>query len=230
MHKQQATNPAARHGRAALLRLGLREGRRRGRGSWHYVPLPASVEARRSAHSWPAVVGPDGKPVYARRRAAMTAIADARPRRAAGPPRSSARTASTRDAASRSCCFSAATFLLIVARRDRDLAGRSAAGRRSGASASASSSAPNVGPGAGASTAPPAPIDRHPGHRRARAARSPCRSASASPSSWSSCARRSLRRPIGTAVELLAGIPAIVYGMWGLFVFAPLFARHVQPC
>ncbi|MCW5759322.1 MAG: phosphate ABC transporter permease subunit PstC, partial [Phenylobacterium sp.] len=37
-----------------------------------------------------------------------------------------------------------------------------------------------------------------------------------------------LRRPIGTAVELLAGIPSIVYGMWGLFVFAPWFARRVQ--
>ena len=37
-----------------------------------------------------------------------------------------------------------------------------------------------------------------------------------------------LRRTIGTAVELLAGIPSIVYGMWGLFVFAPWFAKHVQ--
>ena len=37
-----------------------------------------------------------------------------------------------------------------------------------------------------------------------------------------------LRRPIGTAVELLAGIPSIVYGMWGLFVFAPWFAKHIQ--
>jgi phosphate transport system permease protein len=37
-----------------------------------------------------------------------------------------------------------------------------------------------------------------------------------------------LRRPIGTAVELLAGIPSIVYGMWGLFIFAPLFAKFVQ--
>ena len=37
-----------------------------------------------------------------------------------------------------------------------------------------------------------------------------------------------LRRPIGTAVELLAGIPSIVYGMWGLFVFAPFFARWVE--
>ena len=36
-----------------------------------------------------------------------------------------------------------------------------------------------------------------------------------------------LRRPIGIAVELLAGIPSIVYGMWGLFVFAPFFAAHV---
>lgn len=38
-----------------------------------------------------------------------------------------------------------------------------------------------------------------------------------------------LRRPLGTAIELLAGIPSIVYGIWGLFVFAPLFAEHVQP-
>ena len=37
-----------------------------------------------------------------------------------------------------------------------------------------------------------------------------------------------LRRPIGTAVELLAGIPSIVYGMWGLFVYAPLFSKYVQ--
>jgi phosphate transport system permease protein len=37
-----------------------------------------------------------------------------------------------------------------------------------------------------------------------------------------------LRRPIGTAVELLAGIPSIVYGMWGLFVFAPLFTQYVE--
>lgn len=39
---------------------------------------------------------------------------------------------------------------------------------------------------------------------------------------------RSLRKPIGIAVELLAGIPSIVYGMWGLFVFAPAFALHVE--
>jgi phosphate transport system permease protein len=37
-----------------------------------------------------------------------------------------------------------------------------------------------------------------------------------------------LRRPIGTAVELLAGIPSIVYGMWGLFVFAPFFAKTIE--
>ncbi len=37
-----------------------------------------------------------------------------------------------------------------------------------------------------------------------------------------------LRRPIGIAVELLAGIPSIVYGMWGLFVFAPLFSKWVE--
>ncbi len=38
-----------------------------------------------------------------------------------------------------------------------------------------------------------------------------------------------LKRPLGIAVELLAGIPSIIYGMWGLFVFAPLFADHIQP-
>jgi phosphate transport system permease protein len=38
-----------------------------------------------------------------------------------------------------------------------------------------------------------------------------------------------LRRPLGTAVEMLAAIPSIIYGMWGLFIFAPLFQEHVQP-
>lgn len=38
-----------------------------------------------------------------------------------------------------------------------------------------------------------------------------------------------LKRPIGTAVELLAGIPSIIYGIWGLFVFAPWFQVNVQP-
>jgi phosphate transport system permease protein len=37
-----------------------------------------------------------------------------------------------------------------------------------------------------------------------------------------------LARPVAIAVELLAGIPSIVYGMWGLFVFAPWFASRVQ--
>ena len=39
---------------------------------------------------------------------------------------------------------------------------------------------------------------------------------------------RFLRRPIGIAIELLAGIPSIIYGIWGLFVFAPWFQTHVQ--
>jgi len=39
---------------------------------------------------------------------------------------------------------------------------------------------------------------------------------------------KSIAQPISTAIELLAGIPSIVYGMWGLFVFAPWFARTVQ--
>jgi phosphate transport system permease protein len=38
-----------------------------------------------------------------------------------------------------------------------------------------------------------------------------------------------LRRPLGTAIELLAGIPSIIYGMWGLFVFAPLFRDYAEP-
>lgn len=38
-----------------------------------------------------------------------------------------------------------------------------------------------------------------------------------------------LRRPLGIAIELLAGVPSIIYGMWGLFVFAPWFADNVQP-
>ena len=38
-----------------------------------------------------------------------------------------------------------------------------------------------------------------------------------------------LKRPIGTAVELLAAVPSIIYGMWGLFVFAPFLADNVQP-
>jgi phosphate transport system permease protein len=37
-----------------------------------------------------------------------------------------------------------------------------------------------------------------------------------------------LRRPLGTAVELLAAVPSIVYGMWGLLVFGPLLATYVQ--
>ncbi|MFM9980606.1 MAG: phosphate ABC transporter permease subunit PstC [Burkholderiales bacterium] len=38
-----------------------------------------------------------------------------------------------------------------------------------------------------------------------------------------------LRRPLGTAVELLAAVPSIIYGMFGLFIFAPLFAQYGQP-
>jgi len=38
-----------------------------------------------------------------------------------------------------------------------------------------------------------------------------------------------LKRPIGIAIELLAGIPSIIYGIWGLFVFAPYFQAQLQP-
>jgi phosphate transport system permease protein len=37
-----------------------------------------------------------------------------------------------------------------------------------------------------------------------------------------------LRRPLGIAIELLAAIPSIVYGMWGLLVFAPIFAQFIE--
>ena len=42
-------------------------------------------------------------------------------------------------------------------------------------------------------------------------------------------APRWMRGPIGIAIELLAAIPSIIYGMWGLFVFAPFMAAHVEP-
>ncbi|WP_051928722.1 phosphate ABC transporter permease subunit PstC [Thermopetrobacter sp. TC1] len=38
-----------------------------------------------------------------------------------------------------------------------------------------------------------------------------------------------LKRPVSTAIELLAAIPSIIYGMWGLFIFAPFFSEHIQP-
>jgi phosphate transport system permease protein len=37
-----------------------------------------------------------------------------------------------------------------------------------------------------------------------------------------------LRRPVGTAIELLAGIPSIIFGFWGLFVLAPFLQNNVQ--
>ena len=40
---------------------------------------------------------------------------------------------------------------------------------------------------------------------------------------------QALRKPIGIAVELLAGVPSIIYGIWGLFIFAPFLAEHVNP-
>jgi phosphate transport system permease protein len=38
-----------------------------------------------------------------------------------------------------------------------------------------------------------------------------------------------LKGPLGTAIELLAAIPSIIYGMWGLFIFAPIFAKYGEP-
>jgi phosphate transport system permease protein len=38
-----------------------------------------------------------------------------------------------------------------------------------------------------------------------------------------------MKRPVGVAIELLAAVPSIIFGIWGLFVFAPILQRHVQP-
>ncbi|MGA9751813.1 MAG: phosphate ABC transporter permease subunit PstC [Acidobacteriota bacterium] len=38
-----------------------------------------------------------------------------------------------------------------------------------------------------------------------------------------------LQKPVGLAVEMLAAVPSIIYGMWGLFSFAPIMARHIEP-
>lgn len=38
-----------------------------------------------------------------------------------------------------------------------------------------------------------------------------------------------LRRPLGLAIEMLAAVPSIIYGMWGLFVFVPIFQKYIQP-
>jgi phosphate transport system permease protein len=40
---------------------------------------------------------------------------------------------------------------------------------------------------------------------------------------------QALRRPIGIAVELLAGVPSIIYGIWGMYIFAPYLNKHIQP-
>jgi phosphate transport system permease protein len=40
---------------------------------------------------------------------------------------------------------------------------------------------------------------------------------------------RALKRPIGIAIELLAGVPSIIYGIWGLFVLAPWFQTNLEP-
>jgi phosphate transport system permease protein len=38
-----------------------------------------------------------------------------------------------------------------------------------------------------------------------------------------------MRQPVGAAIELLAGIPSIIYGMWGLFVFVPIMGEYINP-
>ncbi len=70
---------------------------------------------------------------------------------------------------------------------------------------------------------------RNAGHVDPSPWRSPCPSASASPFFSPNSARLHCAGPIGIAIELLAGIPSIIYGIWGLFVFAPFLQQHVQP-
>jgi phosphate transport system permease protein len=38
-----------------------------------------------------------------------------------------------------------------------------------------------------------------------------------------------MRRPVGTAIELLAAVPSIIYGMWGFFIIVPIMAQYVEP-
>ena len=38
-----------------------------------------------------------------------------------------------------------------------------------------------------------------------------------------------LRRPVGTAIELLAAVPSIIYGMWGFFVIVPIMSQYIEP-
>lgn len=38
-----------------------------------------------------------------------------------------------------------------------------------------------------------------------------------------------LRRPVGTAIELLAAVPSIIYGMWGFFIIVPIMSRYIEP-
>ena len=70
---------------------------------------------------------------------------------------------------------------------------------------------------------------RHASSRPSSRWSSRCRSASSSRSSSSSSPPVCGRGSVGIAIELLAAIPSIIYGMWGLFVFAPFMAAHVQP-
>src|ERR1700749_217217 len=38
-----------------------------------------------------------------------------------------------------------------------------------------------------------------------------------------------LKRPVGVAVELLAAVPSIIFGIWGMFVLSPILQQHIQP-
>ena len=66
-------------------------------------------------------------------------------------------------------------------------------------------------------------------HVRSSPSPSRFRSVSASRSSSANCAPPRLRQPIGIAIELLAGIPSIIYGIWGYFILKPLLQAYVEP-
>ena len=93
------------------------------------------------------------------------------------------------------------------------------------ASGSASSSAAQLGSGARALRRAAVHL-RHARLLAAGARSSRCRSRSGSRSSSPSWRRAGCAGPLGFVVELLAAIPSVVYGLWGIFVLAPLAARH----
>ncbi len=75
----------------------------------------------------------------------------------------------------------------------------------------------------------PRPDHRHHRHVVRRDSPRPLRSRSRSGSFSASWRRRGSRTPVGTLVDMLAAVPSVVIGLWGIYVLAPFNAQHVQP-